>query len=139
MLCFSTVANEYSEFEDEINMADNSVEVLSDNPEDHARKAGAKSHVAGRRANLQSVGSIDDPLRSPGRPELKRRRSRAELKRQLSKQLSKQASVVDEKPTERTKLIDEEKVETGTVSKVYLHNIKSIACHNSVIIMISYL
>ena len=75
---------------------------------------GVRAHIAQRRANLKSVDSIDDPLKP--RPELVRRRSRGELKRQLSKQLSRQESVVDEKPaTERTKLIAEETVETGTV------------------------
>ena len=53
------------------------------------------------------------------KPELKRRSSKSELKRQLSKQVS--ITSLDEKQakvggaTERTKLIGEEKVETGNV------------------------
>ena len=108
------VANEYSEYEDDIIPTDQSAlasEVISDNPDDHSHKMGVRAHIAQCRAKVKSVDSIDDP-----RPELVRRRSRDELKRQLSKQLSRQESVIDEKPaTERTKLIAEETVATGTV------------------------
>ena len=113
---FLVVANEYSEYDDEILPTDQSAltsEILSDNPDDHSHKLGVRAHITQRRAKLKSSDSVDDPLRT--RPELVRRRSRNELKRQLSKQLSRQDSVVDEKPTERTKLIAEETVETGTV------------------------
>ena len=67
LFSFLVVANEYSEYEDEILPTDQSAltsEILSDNPDDHSHKLVVRAHAAHRRGKLKSIDSMDDPLRA---------------------------------------------------------------------------
>ena len=112
----SLVMSEYSEYDEgelqlEQGTPTNLVPILSDDPESYARQQARRRHLQ-RSRSRGSESSVKD------RAELKRHSSKTDLHRQLSKQKSVEAGekATSPAPTERTALILEEKVETGSVS-----------------------